>query len=225
VIVDCGTGPVFSLDDIPDEPHWLRYVGKLAEIGRVLVFDYPGTGLSDQGADTRCTYETQSAAVKQVLDAAGVERAVVMGSGSHAPAAIQFAVDAPERTERVLLVNPIVHFAQGDDFPDGVPKDVMAALLASIDPRTDLEDRYADDEVTVLAPSLADDPAFRSWWTRSARRAASPAMAREINRMVFSADMLSLLSRITVPALIVQRRELARSSGTCPTQRHIGNAR
>jgi hypothetical protein len=90
-----------------------------------------------------------------------------------------------------------------------VPADVMVALLASIDPRADLEDQYADDEVTVLAPSLADDPAFRSWWTRSARRAASPAMAREINRMVFSADMLSLLSRITVPALIVQRRELA----------------
>ncbi len=23
-IMDCGVGPMSSLDDIPDEPHWLR---------------------------------------------------------------------------------------------------------------------------------------------------------------------------------------------------------
>jgi class 3 adenylate cyclase/pimeloyl-ACP methyl ester carboxylesterase len=182
---------------------------KLAEFARVLVFDYPGTGLSDQKADTSRTYPALAAVIGRVLDAAGVDRAVVMGAGAHSPSAQQFAADAPDRVDRLVLVNPIVRFAEADDFPDGVPADVMAAMLASIDPRSDPVDHYDDEDVAVLAPSHTSDAAFRSWWVRSARRGASPVVAGEINRMVFATDTRPLLDRITAPSLVVQRRDLA----------------
>ncbi|MCW2496295.1 adenylate/guanylate cyclase domain-containing protein [Jatrophihabitans sp.] len=208
-IIDCGTGPVFSLDDIPDEPHWLHYMAKLAEFARVLVFDYPGTGLSDKQEGTSWTSPELSTVIGRVLDAADVDRAVVMGAGSHSPAAVQFAVDAADRVEQLILLNPVVRFAQDEDFPDGVPPDVMASLLASVDPRSDPGEQYEDDDIAVLAPSQADDAAFRSWWVRSARRAASPVVAGAINRMVFATDIRPLLDRITASSLVVQRRDLA----------------
>ena len=207
-IIDCGIGPVFSLDDIPDEPHWLRYMTRLAEFARVLVLDYPGTGLSDQGANFEWNYPILANAVVQVLDAAAVEKAVVLGGQAHSPVAIELAADHPDRVAQLVLVNPVVHMAQSDDFPSGLTPETTASLLASIDPLADTAAQYDEDDVKVLAPSHADDPAFRSWWTRSARRAASPVVAAEINRVLFTADMRSRLAQVKAPSLVLQRRDL-----------------
>ena len=207
-IVDCGQGPVFSLDDIPDEPHWMRYMATIAEFARIVVFDYPGTGLSDHGGALGWTYPDLAKTVEHVLDAAGVETAVVMGAGAHSPIALHVAADHAARVARLILVNPIVRFASADDFPAGLPTEVVDRLLASIDPRTAPSERYSDDDLAVLAPSHAADPAFGSWWVRSARRAASPVVAGEINRVLCAADLRPLLDRIAAPTLVVQRRDL-----------------
>jgi class 3 adenylate cyclase/pimeloyl-ACP methyl ester carboxylesterase len=208
-IIDCGVGPVFSLDDIPDEPHWLHYMSRLAAFARVLVLDYPGTGLSDQGSAIRWDYAELAKVVGEVLDAASAGPVTVLGAGAHSPMALQFAADQADRVDRLVLVNPLVRFAAAPDLPAGLSPDTIHSLLASIDPLAAPGTQYGEDDVVLLAPSHAAEPAFRSWWSRSARRAASPIVAAQINRTLFEADFRATLGSISAPTLVLQRRGLA----------------
>jgi class 3 adenylate cyclase len=58
-----------------------------------------------------------------------------------------------------------------------------------------------------VAPSVADDDAFRAWWDAAGNRAASPSMARSVSAVLASADVRDELARITAPTLIVHRTE------------------
>ena len=162
--------------------------------------------------------------VAKVLDDAAVGHAIVLGAGAHSPMALQFAADHADRVDGLVLVNPLVHFAQGPDFPTGPPPETIESLLASIDPLAVPGSQYSDDDLTVLAPSHAADPAFRSWWTRSARRAASPIVAIHMNRTLFEADLRATLARIGAPRWFCSgaswrwsvRRRAAMSARTSP---------
>ena len=61
-----------------DEPLLVRHLEGLASNGRLLVLDKRGTGLSDRVSGVP-TIETRMDDVRAVMDAAGSERAVLMG--------------------------------------------------------------------------------------------------------------------------------------------------
>jgi class 3 adenylate cyclase len=63
------------------------------------------------------------------------------------------------------------------------------------------------DVLRILAPSVADDEAFRTWWDRAGNRAASPSMARALSKVVADVDVRDLLPSITVPTLILHRQD------------------
>ena len=206
VIVDCGVGTVFSLDDIPDQPRWLSYMERLASFARVLILDFPGTGLSDE--DPNLVYEIGVAAktVLAVMDAAGVERAILLASGLHTTGALQLAHDSPERVDGLVLFNATARVAEAEDYPQGWPTALLEGLLATTNP-AQAPSSDAPSDVELLAPSHASDPVFRSWWTRAARRGASPHVAHAVNAMVFAADLRDLLPRISCRTHVIQRRE------------------
>ncbi len=95
----CGNGE-FDIIFIPDwctnlevmweEPTLERYLNRLASMARLICFDKRGTGVSDPvplGAVP--TFEEWMDDVGFVLDAAGSERAAVIGHGDGAPMAIR----------------------------------------------------------------------------------------------------------------------------------------
>jgi class 3 adenylate cyclase/pimeloyl-ACP methyl ester carboxylesterase len=206
VVLDCGVGTAFSLDDIPDQPRWLAYMQRLASFARVLVFDLPATGLSDESPDIEWTYEFAARSALAVLDAAGVERAVLMGAGLHSPIALHAASAAPERVSGLVLINGSARAAVADDYPQGWPQEIIEGVLQlTVPDRAADEDQVSD--VLLLAPSHAADPVFCSWWTRAARRAASPHVAQAANAVAFTADCRDLLPGITQRTLVLQRRE------------------
>lgn len=59
----------------------------------------------------------------------------------------------------------------------------------------------------VLAPSEADDPAFRSWLARYQRLGASPGEVIAQRRMVQNLDIRQVLPSIRTPTLVVHRRD------------------
>jgi class 3 adenylate cyclase len=92
---------------------------------------------------------------------------------------------------------------RADDYPWGVPQSVADRFVAAV---TDPErDGGGVDDVALMAPSLADDAEFRSWWRRAGQRNASPAVARAVDVMTAQADLRSLLPTITVPTLVLHR--------------------
>jgi 3-oxoadipate enol-lactonase len=81
---------------------WEPVVDGLAAAHEVLLFDNRGIGESDAPAgpySTRVMAEDAGA----VLDAAGLERAHVLGTSLGGMVALQFALDRPERVDRLVL--------------------------------------------------------------------------------------------------------------------------
>ncbi|OBI22313.1 adenylate/guanylate cyclase domain-containing protein, partial [Mycobacterium sp. E2497] len=61
------------------------------------------------------------------------------------------------------------------------------------------------DMLGIIAPSVASDAAFRSWWDMAGNRAASPSMARAFINRIREGDVRDRLPRVAVPTLILHR--------------------
>ncbi len=80
-----------------EEPSVARYLQRLASFSRLLLFDKRGTGLSDRIAGVS-TLEERMDDIRAVMDAAGSQRAVLLGASEGGPLAALFAATYPERT-------------------------------------------------------------------------------------------------------------------------------
>jgi len=78
---------------------WLERVTRFA---RVITFDKVGTGLSDRSTDIP-GLEDRMDDVRAVMDAAGSERAALVGVSEGGPMSILFAATFPERVHSLTL--------------------------------------------------------------------------------------------------------------------------
>ena len=124
------------------------------------------------------------------------------------PWRITLATMAPERVDRLVLINAYARITTTDDYPHGhAPELIRAFLDTNIDPDTEWSQDGADDRA-LIAPSLKDDPAFGAWWMRSTRRGASPANALAHPRAGDANPMSVRCSRrLPVPTLVIHRRD------------------
>lgn len=186
--------------DVPGFAHYLR---RLAAFSRLISFDKRGIGLSDPvPLDRLPLLEEWMDDVRTVMDAAGSERAVVMGANEGAMMAAFFAAAHPDRVSALVLANATARPAWAPDNPTGVPAEVIDALVASVD-----ESWGEGITMAAVNPSIAgDDQAIRAWG-RFLRLAASPAVAAAVIRMVFELDVRAILPTIGVPTLVISRRD------------------
>src|SRR6185503_1216082 len=99
-----------------ENPSIVRFLIRLMELGRLLLFDKRGTGMSDRvSSDT--TLETRMDDIRAVMDAAGSDRAVVCALGEGGPLAMLFAATYPERTEGLVLINSSPRLVRSAEFP------------------------------------------------------------------------------------------------------------
>ena len=90
-------GWVSHLDYFWREPSFARFLTRLASFSRLILFDKRGTGLSDRVNDLP-TLEQRMDDVRAVMEAAGSERAVLMGVSEGGPLCSLFATTYPTRT-------------------------------------------------------------------------------------------------------------------------------
>jgi serine/threonine protein kinase/pimeloyl-ACP methyl ester carboxylesterase len=180
-------------------PPLARFLRSLAALGRLIVFDARGTGMSDAGAgDT--LLEDRTADLRAVLDAAGAERAVVIGLGDGAATAVLFAATHPERTRALVLYGASPRSTAGDGHRHGsspAHQDEIAAHIRKSWGEPVFLDR--------LAPSMASDPAFRKRWAGYLRATAGPRAAIAHHRAAAALDVRAVLPAVRVPALVLHR--------------------
>lgn len=105
-ILDVGEGDVIllihgSTGSIAD---WQEgVVDRLAESYRVVAFDSYGFGLSERNDSFDYGYDLWTQQASEVLDALGVERAVVVGHSAGALTAVNLAANDPERIRGAIL--------------------------------------------------------------------------------------------------------------------------
>jgi class 3 adenylate cyclase len=182
-----------------EEPGLARFLGRLARIGRLILFDRRGTGLSDPVAEP--DVHVHAADMLAVLDAAGSERAAVLAYTNGGPPAIALAHAHPGRVSHLVLYGTFasnVHSA-----------DVHWTLTA--DQRRGLFERQLaawgqGALVDQVAPNAADDPRLRSWFARLERQAASPGTVRAVLEAGHF-DTSALLGELAVPTLVAHRSD------------------
>jgi pimeloyl-ACP methyl ester carboxylesterase len=182
------------------EPSLRRYLERLASFSRLILFDKRGTGLSDPVAGP-ATLEERVDDLRAVMDAAGSERAAVLGVSEGGSMAMLFAAQHPERTRALVLYAATPRFTAAPGFPWGSDPADMAALLDG------LVERWGSGRgLSAWAPSRGHDPALRAFWAGYQRLGASPGMARKLFDMYAEIDLRDILGAIHVPTLILHRR-------------------
>jgi class 3 adenylate cyclase len=208
---DLLMGPIgtISFESVEDEPGLARFERRLASFGRLIRYDGRGMGLSDRGSPSLPgTVEEKVGDAIAVLDAVGSERAAVVGAFQGSPYAIALAAAHPERISHLVLIEGYARAFADEDFPYGVAMDWTrhhGFLGDQFDPDA-LEQGI--DVVGLLAPSRADDQAFRSWWVRAGNLGANPAMAEALFNASLAADVRHVLPEIRVPTLVIERPEI-----------------
>jgi len=129
--------------------------------------------------------------VRAVMDAAGMERAAVLGVSEGGPLATLFAATYPERCQALVLYGT---FARSS----WLTPEALEAFLGYI------EKAWGNGRsLPMWAPSHRDDPALKQWWGRFERLGASPAAVIAVLRMISQIDISDILSSVHVPTLVI----------------------
>jgi pimeloyl-ACP methyl ester carboxylesterase len=185
-----------------DDPTYAAFLRRLATIGRLILFDKRGTGLSDPAIDFP-TVRERSDDLVGVLDAAGSQRAILFGTCGGGALCLQFAADHPDRTMALILHNAMAKMLKADDYPWGCPPEHYERFLAAFD------EAYLGDGAGQARrnPGLADDPRYRDWFARYMRLAANPWMSKRLAELNRDLDVRSVLGQIRAPTLVICRSE------------------
>jgi haloalkane dehalogenase len=103
-----GNGPAFVvLHGFPDNLHiYDELIPYLTAAGRrVISFDFLGYGASDKPVGMRYTFKQQQEDLEAVVEALHLDKIVPVGHDAGGPAAINFALDHPDRVASLCLLN------------------------------------------------------------------------------------------------------------------------
>jgi class 3 adenylate cyclase len=197
-------GPLIPIDCVDLEPSMYRFHRRLASFCRVIRFDQRGIGLSSRVPSADMVGpEWWAQDVIAVMDAVGCERATIFAPGFTSLAALVLAADHPERVNSLVIANGAARTLWAPDYPMG-SETSGADPFTTIGIEPDAVER-GFDVLSIVAPSVAADDAFRAWWDHAGNRAASPSMARAFITKIREADVRHTLERVTVPTLILHR--------------------
>lgn len=191
-------GEYLPVDAFDEEPRLARAMRRLSSLGRVILFNRRGVGLSDPH-DGPPTQEQCVEDALAVLDDLDCGQAVAFGWNIGGPATMLFAADHPERTSALVLINTAVRLVRGPDYPMGYREEAFEDIAE----QTTATDPVDFDFLSVFAPSVASDERFRAWWEQTGQRGASPARARQFCALLLQTDVRDALGRIAAPTLVI----------------------
>jgi class 3 adenylate cyclase/pimeloyl-ACP methyl ester carboxylesterase len=189
-------GFVSHLETYWDEPSYARWLRRLGSFSRVIRFDKRGTGLSDPvselpGMDQRMDD------VSAVMDAVGIERAVIFGASEGGSLAALFAASHPERSQALIIIGGFAKFSSW------IPtQEALERFIQYID-----NDWGSGESMPIFAPTKKGDLAFKQWWGKFERLGASPAAAMKLIHMNSQIDIAEILPSINVPTLVIHRKD------------------
>jgi class 3 adenylate cyclase len=132
--------------------------------------------------------------VRAVMDAAGSERAALLGVSEGGALAALFAATYPQRCLQLVLYGA---FARFPNAPEALKRFFSYADQAWGSGRS----------LSAWAPSRQNDSTMQQWWGRFERLGASPAAAMAVMRMATETDVGDIVSSIRVPTLVIHSKD------------------
>jgi class 3 adenylate cyclase len=192
---------VSTIEALWEHPTVARFFERLSGLGRLVLFDRRGTGVSDRIGGP-ATLEEQVDDVCAVMDAVGSRRADVMAVMEGGAMAMVFAASAPERVRSLTLYAAYARSTRAPDYPAAWPAEERAASMER------MVEHWGDGTLAArFAPSHADDPTLREWLGRLQRLSLAPGEAAAALELNGRLDIRHVLATIRVPTLLVHRTQ------------------
>jgi pimeloyl-ACP methyl ester carboxylesterase len=208
-----GEGPVdilylftFSnLDLIFENPLYARFLESIAGYARLILVDRRGQGVSDRLSPHDIPLlEDNVDDMLAVLEAAGSERAVLMGGSDTGALCAVLAASYPERVSGLVLFAPAARGTKAPDYPWTWTEEEWNDYLDDVRERWGTR-AFAEEQLGFFCPSLTGDDGQLEWFERFVRGTASANVELAIEDVYRELDVRSLLPTINVPTLIMHR--------------------
>jgi pimeloyl-ACP methyl ester carboxylesterase len=196
---------------VPELPSMRGWVEAMSSLGRLILFDQPGTGASDPiTPGAMPTLEQWADSITAVLDDLESREAVLISSvfSAFAPAAL-FAATHPSRTTALIAMQ-----GYSDTKSFGYSDTALAAAVTM----------WGTGEFEhLLNPDMPWNEEIRATWARMERLAASPAVVAMMLPLITELDVRAVLPTVRVPTLILQHTDnMLAPMGQVPRRSHSG---
>jgi len=193
-------GFVSHVERVWEHPACRSFLTLLMPLGRVIMFDRRGIGLSDRVGSTP-SVEATAEDIDTVLRAAGSRRVVLFGASECGPACIKFAVDQSRLVAGLILFGALAKGCWAEDYPYALKASQYDAWRQQL-----IAEWGGPAGIETFAPSLAQDPQARAWWAGLLRAASSPGGIWAVLQAFRDTDVRDLLPLVSVPTLVLHRR-------------------
>ncbi len=183
---------------IPELRSWYEH---LAEGRRLVRYDLRGSGLSDRG-NADYSLETQVSDLEALLKHLNLDRIALFAPYHAGPAAIRYTAKHPDRVSHLILWQT---WARARDRFAGSPQVEAVRLLLHKD-----WELYTETLSHTLMGWSEGEPAHR--FAAFLRECTSPEAMQALFLAADEFDVTNLLPAITVPTLILHRRQFPRVS-------------
>ena len=191
-------GMVSHLETSLERPGYIQWMNALSSMGRLVVFDKRGNGMSDriQGAPT---LDERVMDIEAVMDAADMDSATLIGFSEGASLACVYAAMRPERVERLALCGGYARgrLARGYLSEDGLEQ-------AMIQFRKNWGKPSQPHPFSGFGPDL-DDTEGQKAWAQFQRMSATPTTVASLFELAARIDIRALLPSIFQPTLVIHR--------------------
>jgi class 3 adenylate cyclase len=199
-VVEVPNGSALFWSEHPLSRAWPELV---AEFARYTRYDMIGTGRSDPlPPNSPPTIDHQVADAVAVMDASGVEQAVVVGFFAAAAFALALAACHPDRVRGVIAVNGFARIVAADDFPIGVPSAV----------RERFEQEVGDEFGTGFMvrrwiPDVAHEPEMQAFMEQYEQVTSARGQITALSHLVTEVDVRDRLDQVRVPVTVIHARD------------------
>ncbi|MEA2248898.1 MAG: hypothetical protein QOH46_3427 [Solirubrobacteraceae bacterium] len=192
-------GVISHVEHMWADPGMAGFFERLSSLGRVILMDRRGSGLSDP-LNGSLSLDDEVDDVIAVLDAADSECAVLVGYLTGGPLAIKVGAQRPERVRALVLYASMARSltASGEGWTEDSRQRAEAFER--------MVERWGSGALLDdIAPSRAGDARLRGWLGRLERLSSSPGEVRRVARSLSDFDVRDDLAHLRVPTLILHR--------------------
>ena len=182
-----------------ESPVWRHWHAELSRHHTYYRYDRRGCGLSDW--DVEQSFEAFYADIESVVDAAGLDRFVLFGSGHGGAVAAAYAARHPEKVSHLVLYGALgLGRARRDPSPR--QRDVIEMNLKLAELGWGGDDPAFHQFFTAQFMPDATTEQMR-WFTELQRASTSPQFAVRHLRAVFDIDVTALAPEVRCPTLVL----------------------
>jgi len=193
-------GFVSHVERVWEHPACRAFLLSMMTLGRLILFDRRGIGLSDR-VGSAPGVEATAEDIGTVLQAVDSRRVLLFGASECGPACIKFAVDEPRLVAGLVLFGSLAKGCWAPDYPHALRASQYDAWQQQL-----VAEWGGPAGIETFGPSLSRDPQASAWWAGLLRAASSPGAIGAVLEAFRDTDVRHLLQRVSVPTLVLHRR-------------------